>query len=64
MFVPLRQVDLNNVPTTFKYDDVILDDINKRLKRVNFQYSNAIWYLFKNYKIKFLQIFIMRIEKK
>lgn len=26
MFVPLRQVDLNNVPTTFKYDDVILDE--------------------------------------
>jgi hypothetical protein len=44
--------------------DVILDDFNKRLNRVNVQYSNAVDSLYTKYKRTLLQSFVHRLEKK
>lgn len=44
--------------------DVILDDFNKRLNRVNAQYSNAVNNLYTKYKRTLLESFVHRLEKK
>ena len=44
--------------------DMILDDFNKRLNRVNVQYSNAVNNLYTKYKKTLLGLFVHRLEKK
>ena len=44
--------------------DIILDDYNKRLNRVNVQYSNAVNNLYVKYKRTLLELFVHRLEKK
>jgi hypothetical protein len=44
--------------------DIILDDLNPRLKRVNLKYADAIYSFYIKYKKTFLQAFIHRLERK
>ena len=44
--------------------DIILDDLNPRLKRVNLKYADAIYSFYIKHKKTFLQAFIHRLERK
>ena len=63
--VPINGKWLNEADAlTYALVDIILDDLNPRLKRVNAEYADAVYQLYTKYKKTFLQVFIHRLERK
>ena len=63
--VPINGKWLNEADAlTYALVDIILDDLNPRLKRVNVEYAGAVYRLYTKYKKTFLHAFIYRLERK
>ncbi len=63
--VPINGQWLNEAEAlSYALVDIILDDLNPRLKRVNLEYAGAVCRFYIKHKKTFLQTFIHRLERK